>query len=120
MSKEGWMDGESPDADYYGDVDDWAACDEHETTYLRGDYCKDCRIEELEARDPLSATITRTIKGQSESHPISTVLGLYEKRIKELEALFSDMVHNDVPGCHVCAHWMKRAKALEGESDVSK
>ena len=27
---------------------DWELCDEHETTFLRGDYCKECRIEYLE------------------------------------------------------------------------
>jgi hypothetical protein len=36
------------------------------------------RIAELEAADPLDATITRTVNGQSESYPISTLIAMLE------------------------------------------
>jgi len=31
------------------DVSSWDVCDIHESTYLKDGYCKQCRIEELEA-----------------------------------------------------------------------
>ena len=31
------------------DAANWNVCDEHETTYMRHDYCKDCRIKALES-----------------------------------------------------------------------
>jgi hypothetical protein len=31
------------------DISDWDSCTKHETAFLRHEYCKDCRIEKLEA-----------------------------------------------------------------------
>ena len=38
-----WMDELNP-----LDVSSWDCCDEHETTFLRDSYCKECRIDKLE------------------------------------------------------------------------
>ena len=32
----------------------WECCGEHETTYLQGGYCKDCKIEQLETENQLA------------------------------------------------------------------
>lgn len=31
-------------------VEDWDSCSEHESVFPRDGYCKDCRIEELQAK----------------------------------------------------------------------
>ena len=62
------------------DVESWDCCEEHETTYLKNSYCKDCRITELERE--WGKLWSDLITSNTENKCLGDSLAAVEKKLK--------------------------------------
>jgi len=78
------------------DAASWDCCDEHETTYLKDGYCKDCKIEELQAQvDALNSPVLKS-EWQEQQKRIEEL----QEQVDERDALIRDGI------THLCSYCM--------------
>ena len=85
------------------DVADWDCCDIHETAYLKDGYCKDCKIEQLEA----------ALKAEEE-----TAVDLAENAdedMKHIEELKAHIAEFERQSRERCRHDANRIKELQAQ-----